>query len=133
MKNINDIIEQTVNATIIKLKKERLIQNEKTAFKKTEEILKSYNDFLKAIDLNKDSEKTKKLVMIINKSLKQINQENKEYAGLLEDIYFKNMTREELAFLFGCEPITITRNKNKMINRLKNIIFSDDVIRELFF
>ena len=135
--NMNDeirqIIEETANMTVIKLKKSGLMRSKKSAFKKTEQLLRSYNHFIKAIELNEgDVEKTKVIVKLIDDALEQINNESGEYAGLLECIYFERLTREALAFDYDCEPITVTRNKNKMVNKLKDILFSDDVIEELF-
>lgn len=131
---IEEIIEETANSVVIKLKKAGLLKgHKKSAFKKTEQLLRSYNRFKKAIELHEgDTEKTKTIVKMIDDALNQINNEAGDYAGLLECIYFDSETREELAFDYDCEPITITRNKNKMINKLKDILFSDDVIEELF-
>ncbi len=132
--DVKQIIEDTTNMTIIKLKKAGFMRgNKKTTFKKTEQLLKSYNGFKDAIKMHDcDVEKTKKIVKMIDDSLKQINDEAGEYYGLLEMIYFERKTREELAYEFDCEPITITRNKNKMVNKLKILLFSDEVIEELF-
>lgn len=131
---IEEIIKLTANETAIALKKAGLLKgHKKSAFKKTEQLLRSYNRFKKAIELNEgDTEKTKKIVTLIDDALDQINNEAGDYAGLLECIYFDHLTREELAYDYDCEPITITRNKNKMVNKLKDILFSDDVIEELF-
>lgn len=133
--DVKQIIEETTNMTVIKLKKAGFMRsNKKSTFKKTEQLLKSYNSFKKAIKFNDcDVEKTKRLVKLIDEAIEQINNESGYYAGLLECIYFNRMTREELACRFNCEPITITRNKNKMIHKLKDMLFSDEVIEELFF
>lgn len=133
--DIKEIIENTAKMTVIRLKKEGLTKSyKKSTFKKTEQLLRSYNNFKKAIILHDcDIEKTKNLVRLIDEALEQINNESGYYAGLLECIYFEKMTREQLAYRFNCEPITITRNKNKMIHKLKDMLFSDEVIDELFF
>ena len=127
-------IREIVNETVIALKKAGLMKGyKKSTFKKTEQLLRSYNHFKKAIEMRDgDVEKTKTIVKLIDDALKQINEENPDYYGLLEAIYFNGTTREDLAYYYTCEPITITRNKNKMINKLKDILFSDDVIEELF-
>lgn len=106
-------------------------ENQKSTFKKTEELLKNYNKFKYAIENNQDNtEKTKKLIDIMNAALKTI--ENDKYHDVIKYIFFENKTREEIAEILDCEVKTITRNKNRLVNQLKMIIFSDDVIKELF-
>lgn len=106
-------------------------ENQKSTFKKTEELLKNYNKFKYAIENNQDNaEKTKKLIEIINAALKTI--EKDKYYDVIRYIFFENRTREEIAEKLDCEVKTVTRNKNRLVNQLKMIIFSDDVIRELF-
>lgn len=131
---IQMIIEQTVNETVVRLKKAGIIRDEnKSAFKKTEQLLRSYNSFKQAIKLNSDdTEKTKKIIDLIDNALIELNNEQCDYPGLIERIYFDKATREELATEYDCEPITITRNKNKMVKKLQNILFSDNAIEELF-
>lgn len=106
-------------------------ENKKSAFKKTEELLRNYNKFNYAVKNNKENtETTQKLIAIINNALKSI--ENDPYYEVIEMIFFEKKTREEIAEDFDVEVKTITRNKNRLINQLKIIIFSDDVIKELF-
>lgn len=126
---IKSIIEETVNETVLKLKKANLIRgNEKSALQKTEELLKNYKK-LKASNPESESV-TGKTIKKVESAIKVFAHD--DYAGLIEMIYFKNMTREECAEYFGVEPITITRNKRRMVNELKNVLFADDVIKELF-
>lgn len=106
-------------------------ENQKSAFKKTEEILRNYNRFKYAIKNNQDNtEKTKKLINIIDAALKSI--EKDKYYNVIPYIFFDNKTREEIAEILDCEVKTVTRNKNRLVNQLKIVIFSDDVIKELF-
>ncbi len=106
-------------------------ENQKSTFKKTEELLKNYNRFKYAIENNQDNtEKTKKLMEIMNAALKTI--ENDKYYDVIPYIFFENKRREEIAEILDCEVKTVTRNKNRLVNQLKMIIFSDDVIKELF-
>lgn len=106
-------------------------ENQKSTFKKTEELLRNYNKFKYAIENNQENaEKTKKLMKIINAALKTI--EKDKYYKVIEYIFFDEKTREEIAEIFECEVKTVTRNKNRLVNQLKIIIFSDDVIKELF-
>ena len=126
---MKEIIQETVDQTVIKLKRANLIKDdEKSAFKKTENLLKKYKQ-LKMSDAQKGSitDITLKKVDFALKTL-----EGDDYEGLIEMIYFEEKTREECAEFFGVEPLTITRNKKRLVNSLKNILFADDVIKELF-
>lgn len=130
--NIEKLIEKITTTMVVKLKKSNMIsQSEKSAFKKTEAVLRNYNNYKIAITENNDmSIKTQKLINIINKALKTI--EDDYYYEIIELIYFKNKTREAVAEEFDVEVKTITRNKIRLVNKLKVILFSDDTIIELF-
>ncbi len=105
--------------------------NKKSAFKKTEELLRNYNKLKYAVENNFDNtEKTQKTIDIIDRALKSI--EDDKYYDIIEDIFFNDVKREEIAELYNVDVKTITRNKNRLINQLKVILFSDDVIKELF-
>ena len=124
---IKDIINEVTNQTVIKLKKSGLMKdNSKSAFKKTEEVLKNYNQYKTAID----SEKATKFIEIVDDGLKSI--ESDEYYEVIIQFYLEGKTRETIAEYFDCDVKTITRNKNRLINKLKIIIFSDKAIEELF-
>ena len=129
---IRRIIQQTANETEIALKKAGLMKNNKqTAYKKTEQLLRSCSRLRSAVDLNKDDAvKTARIVEIIDAALEDLRED--EYCGRIELIYFEGMTREECAEIYGVEPITVTRNKNRLVNKLTDVLFSDDVIIELF-
>lgn len=101
-------------------------------FEKTENVLRNYNDYKKAIKNNpKGTAKTQKLVEIIDNALKEI--EDDPYYKVIPLIFFKDKTREEITEHFNnCEVKTVTRNKNKLVNKLKVLIFSDESIEELF-
>ena len=130
--NIEKLIEKITTTMVVKLKKSNMItQSEKSAFKKTEAVLRNYNNYKLAITENNDmTVKTQKLINIINKALEDI--EDDYYYDIINLIYFKNKTREAVAEEFGVEVKTITRNKIRLVNKLKVILFSDDTIIELF-
>lgn len=103
----------------------------KTTFQKTEELLKNYNYYNIAIKTNKKKTiKTQKLISIINNALKSI--EKDYYYSVIIMSYFENKTREDIAEIYNVDVKTIARNKNRLINKLKIIIFSDESINELF-
>lgn len=124
---VKQIIDDTVNATVLKLKMTGLLNNNrKTAFQKTEELLRNYNTF-KTID---DQDYTKKIVKKIDEALKSI--EDDIYYDIIPMSYFDDRTREDIAEHFNTSCKTISRNKGRLVNLLKVKLFSDDVIFELF-
>lgn len=126
MAKIEEIIEDTVNRTVLKLKMAGLMKDErKTAFQKTEELLRNY----KAFKLS-DQPDTKKLVAKMDEALASISDD--DYFQIISMYYFNGYSREEIAWRFKTTETTISRNKTRLINKLKAVIFSDDVIYELF-
>ena len=101
--------------------------NRQTAFQKTEQILKNYNELKKAYS---EDGTAKKFVDIIDNALNEILDD--AYYDIIPMIYFENQTREMVAEYFDTTVTTISRNKRRLINRLKYLIFADDVIYELF-
>lgn len=126
-KIIDRAVNTAVNSTVIKLKMSGLMKDDrKTAYQKTEELLRNYNIFCE-VD-NKPY--TQKMVRIINEALEDIRDDI--YYEIIPLYYFKGWTREAIADHFRTTERTISRNKNRLINRMKARIFSDSVIRELF-
>lgn len=123
---IQKIINDTVNSTVLKLKMAGLMKDDrKTAYEKTEELLRNYNAFKKS-----DQPYTIKLVKKINDALDMITDDM--YYDVIVMYYFEKKTREEIAEQYDTTVTTISRNKTRLINKLKPILFSDDVIYELF-
>lgn len=123
---IQKIINDTVNSTVLKLKMAGLMKDDhKTAYEKTEELLRNYNTFR-----NSDQPYTIKLVKKINDALDMITDDM--YHDVIVMYYFEKKTREEIAEQYDTTVTTISRNKTRLINKLKPILFSDDVIYELF-
>lgn len=128
--NVEDLINKVTTQTVVKLKKSKLInENNKSAFKKTEDVLKNYKKY-ESVSANPDNIKTQKLVKIIKTALTTI--EDDPYYEIIEKFYFDRISREEIAEYFDCDVKTITRNKRRLVNELKVIVFSDDTIEELF-
>lgn len=124
--NLEKLIDKVTTETIKKLKKSNLIKEQKNTFQKTEELLRNYNTYL---EKNNPTKKTKQLINLVNEALSSI--ENDPYYSVIEMIFFEHKTREEIADFYDCEVRTITRNKNRLINKLKLIIFSDESIDEI--
>ena len=130
--NIKDLIDEVTTQTVVKLKKSGLMKdNNISAFKKTERLLKNYNKYKLAIENDPENTlKTKKLINIIDRALKSI--ETDQYYSIIEMYYFEHKTREEIAEFYDCEVKTITRNKRRLLNEIRIILFSDTTIEELF-
>lgn len=127
MEDIRDIISDTVNETVAKMKMAGLTKdNRKTAIEKLEELLRNYPTF-KAVE---GKEVTSKLVAKVEEAMKSI--EGDPYYDVIRLFYFEGQTRESIALDYGCTETTISRNKTRLLNKLKAILFSDDVIFELF-
>lgn len=124
--DIEQIINDTVNATVLKLKMAGLMKdNRKTAYQKTEELLRNYNTFKES-----DQPYTQKLVTKIDDALQSIKDDI--YYDVIPLIYFEDEMRENVADHFRTTVTTISRNKVRLVNKLKVVLFSDDVIYELF-
>lgn len=124
--DIKQIINDTVNSTVLKLKMAGLMKDDrKTAYEKTEELLRNYNAFKES-----DQPYTIKLVKKIDVALRVV--ENDVYYEIIPMYYFENKTREMIAEYYDTTVTTVSRNKTRLINKLKPILFSDDVIYELF-
>lgn len=123
---VKQFINDIVNITVLKLKMAGLIKGDrKPAYQKTEELLRNYNQFKKS-----DQPYTQKLVSIINDALYTIKDDI--YYDIIPLVYFNGETREYVAEYFDTTVTTISRNKTRLVNKLKVSIFSDDVIYELF-
>lgn len=125
--DIKNLIEDTVNATVLKMKMAGLLKdNRRTAIDKLEELLRDY-PVLKTIQ---DKEYTIKLVVKIEDALDKIKDD--PYYDVIEMFYFENRTREYIALEYDSSVTTISRNKTRLLNQLSLMLFSDDVIFELF-
>lgn len=124
---VKKIISDTVNETVLKMKMAGLMKdNRKSATEKLEELLRNYPTF-KRID---DKEYTVKLVQKVDEAMQTIAGD--PYYDVIRLFYFEDQTRESIALDYGCTETTISRNKTRLLNRLKTILFSDEVIFELF-
>lgn len=130
--NIKDLIDEVTTQTVVKLKKSGLMKdNNISAFKKTERLLKNYNKYKLAIENDPENTlKTKKLVRIIDRALKSI--ETDQYYSIIEMYYFEHKTREQIAEFYDVDEKTVSRNKRRLLNEIRIILFSDTTIEELF-
>lgn len=127
-KEIEALIKRIVGETVLNLKAAGLMNNTRaTAIEKTEYLLKNYESFKQSYT---ESGISKKYVDIISKALEQIRDD--EYFEIIPMRYFENQSREEVAGYFDVSTTTITRHQRDLLERLSILLFSDDVIFELF-
>ena len=125
--DLEKLVNNTVNATVLKMKMAGLLKDDRrTAIEKLEELLRNYPVF-KDIP---DKEYTAKLVKRVDDALKKISDD--PYYDVIPMFYFEGKTREYIALEFECTETTISRNKTRLLNQLKLMLFSDEVIYELF-
>lgn len=123
---IQEIVEAAVNITIAKIKTTGILNDPRnTAFQKTEEVLKKYSELKKT-----GSKKAERLTMRIDNAIKELS--NDPYIDIIRLFYFENMTRESIAGELNTSVRTVGRNKRRLVNELKVMLFADDVIYELF-
>lgn len=73
---------------------------------------------------------TKTFVRIIDDALSSLKGD--PYYDLISMRYFEGCSREEIAEHFDCDVRTINRQKNRLVNRLAIVLFSDEVIQQIF-
>lgn len=127
------LIEMTVKQTVAELKRAGLIrENRLDSFKKTERILYEYPKFKKIVTEYKfeDMMITPKFVEMIENALRDVSDD--PYFEIIELKYFKGWTHEQIAEYFDVQPAAISKQRTKLINRIRAGIFSDDFISELY-
>lgn len=70
--------------------------------------------------------RTRQEVKRIERALSTIKDD--KYYEIIEMKYFQEMTMESMAAYFDCDEKTIRRNKNRLINRLKIMLFGADAL-----
>ena len=123
---IEEAAKKSANETVLKLKLAGLVKDDgKNVFQKTEEILKNYNLFKLS-----DEPHTQTLLAKIEEAMKTI--ENDPYKEAIEMFYFEGVSREEVAEYYNTSVTTISRNKTRLINKIKIILFSDETILQIY-
>ena len=98
------------------------------AYEKCENLLKNYNDYKLGIAVD-NSKTAKKCVDKIDKAISYLN--NEEYIGIITMHYIDRLTMERIAEEYDISLVTAYAQKKKLIHKLKNILCSDEAIREL--
>lgn len=74
---------------------------------------------------------TKNFIKMIDDAVKKLKED--PYYDIIRLKYFEDKSREEMAEYFDVDVKTITRNKNRLINRLKIEIFSSEAVIEMLY
>jgi RNA polymerase sigma factor (sigma-70 family) len=75
--------------------------------------------------------RTRQEVIRIDRALETIKDDR--YYDIVPFKYWDGMTMEDIAESFGCEERTIRRQKNRLINKLKIMLFGADALENVRF
>lgn len=127
--NIEEMIKRTAKATAREIveqsKQKRQKDSQLGSFKKTERILYEYPNW-KSID----AADTVKFCNLVENALSSISAD--PYYKIIELKYFQKWTHERIAEYFNVNVSVISKQRTKLINSLRSIIFSDEFIKELY-
>ena len=98
------------------------------AYEKCEMLLKNYNDYKLGLAVD-NGKVTRKCVDKIDKAIVSLKDE--EYIGIITMHYIDRLTMERVAEVYDISLVTAYAQKKKLIHKLKNILCSDEAIREL--
>ena len=123
--DIERVIQDTVDATINKLKAEKLLRDDtRTSAEKCEGLLRCYPE----LKLTRES-RARYIVNEIDGAL--IGIESDPYYDIIPLYYFDKVPIAEIAERLKTSESTVSRNKQRLIDRLKIMMFTDDFISEL--
>ena len=122
---IRKIIDDTVSATILRLKASGILRDgEKTAIEKTEELLRQYKALRKS-----DQPYAKAIVARIDKCFDELQDES--YIDAIRLYYIDGLTNAATAVRLFCDERTVRRNRKKLVRAFSIRLVSDEFIREL--
>lgn len=119
--------KQELTASIVKSNRAVLKEENQNYYYTDETLENSINELQQLII------KTKEELAFINKCLSEISDD--DYYDIIKLWYLKEKkqryTREQIAEYFDCDVDTITRNRKRLINELKFLLFSKESIDDL--
>lgn len=125
--DLEKVIKDTVALTVDHLRTQGLLtdlkEQGKTAYEKTEDLLRNYN----ALSMS-DDRTAHELVSRIEKALSYIQKD--PYHEIVTLYYIGGRTREQLASKYNTTVTTISRNKARLVRQLQVILYSSDYIRQ---
>ena len=124
---VKEIVEEIVNEVIDKLTSEELLECDKSdSFKKTETLLRNYRKLQRA----EQTKSVRKVISRVNDALKFI--ENDPYAKVIWLYCIDGCSRDGVAYTLGVSPSVVSRQKTRLINEIKVILFADDFVKEIY-
>lgn len=128
-----ELINQAVKQTVAELKRAGMIrENKLNSFQKTEKILFLYPQIKRNVSEYDfyGLKITTEFVKLIDEALLEISHD--PYYEIIPMKYFSGFTHEQIAEHFDVQPAAISKQRKRLINQLRGVIFSDDFIKELF-
>ena len=99
-----------------------------SAYEKCENLLKNYNSYKLGLAVN-NGKVARKCVDKIDKAIASLNDE--QYIGIITMHYIDRLTMERIAEIYDISLVTAYAQKKKLIHKLKNILCSDEAIKEI--
>ena len=126
------LIEMTVKHTVTELKRNGLIrENRLDSFRKTEKALDIYHKLKHISETYKfdDMQVTVDFIRMIDDALESISDD--PYFEIIPMKYFDGKTHEQIAEYFDVQPAAISKQRKRLINKLRPLIFPNEYISEL--
>ena len=124
--SIDEIIQDTVNKTVLGLKMAGLMKDHhRTPLQKTEDLLRNYNSFTVSGD-----PAAEQMIQRIEAALQMIQDD--PYYDVITMYYISGYTREDIADRFNTSVTTISRNKTRLLKEISAVLFSADYIRQIY-
>lgn len=98
------------------------------AYQKCENLLRNYNSYKISLEHGAD-EVTQRCVDKIDRAVAELG--NNRYIGIITMHYIDKLTMERIAEIYDISTVAVYKQKKKLINKLKNILCSEEAIREL--
>lgn len=125
-KETKEYIDYSIQQSIVQLKLSGIIKDSsKSAFEKTEELLKNYP----ALKMSNER-RAKTTIRKIEQAFDLIKDD--PYFEVIRLFYVSDCTREEIAELYDTSVTTISRNKKRLVNKMKAALFGTDFVTELY-
>lgn len=122
---IKQIISETVATTVLQLRAAGLLQdNKKSAYEKTEELLRQYPELCKV-----DEPYARRVVQEIDACLASVA--NDPFADVIRLFYFEGNKNAACAKAMNYDDRTLRRNRRRLVEQFSTRLASDDFIREL--
>ena len=93
----------------------------------TDDLLRNYKNYKAIInEADVDLKFTKHFVNSLELALSAIKKDN--YSLIIDMYYFENKTLEEIAEFYDVNIKTVRRHKEKLINKISKIVFSEKLL-----